>query len=878
MLSAGQRLGSYEVLAPLGAGGMGEVYRARDTRLGREVAIKVLPTELAGDADRLKRFEREARAASSLNHPNIVTVHEVGETGGAPYLVMELVEGKTLRELLAAGGLPARRVLEVAAQVAGGLAKAHEAGLVHRDLKPENLMVTKDGFVKVLDFGLARLQRPNEKGSQLPTATNVTESGVILGTAGYMSPEQACGDLVDFRSDQFSLGTILYEMLAGKRPFRGGSIPETLAAIIGAEAEPLVVLRPETPPPLRWIVERCLAKDPEERYSATRDLARDLSSVKEHISEVESGMRPGAARRFPRPREVLAWGLVALAALAAAVLSLRSPRGPRATPGLIRASIDVVADSGWGIALSPDGSRLAYVAPDGSRKGAQSIWVRTLSESSAKSLPGTAGSVLPFWSPDSRNLAFFAPGEAKLKRIDVEHGAVRTICGIQNGRGGTWGEGDVIVFSPGTLGSLQRVPASGGTPVAVTRLAAKETTHRFPHFLPGGKRFLYLATGAGGLAQDESSAIFAGALDGGERTLLVKARSSMAYAAGQLLYVTLDRVLVAQPFDAAKLRIRGEPVPIAEDATLFPQLWYAPFAVSESGFLVHGTGVYELGQLAWLDRSGRRLSSVGPPAPYDNFRLSHDGRRLAVDVIDSHSGTSDIWTYDVERGAGTRVTHDPADDGSPVWTPDDGEIIFSSYRSGFSNLFVIDASQPGKERLLLESHFDKVPYDISPDGRFLLFQQRNAATRFDLWVLSLSGKKEATPFLETSSSVYRARFSPDGRTVAYVSDETGGREIYVRPFPGPGRASRVSTSGGGYPVWSRDGKELYFIEGDKLMAVPVSSSPSFEAGSPAVLFKIPGDMGGFDVSPDGQRFIVTLVVQKTPPLSLVLNWTAALRR
>jgi serine/threonine protein kinase/Tol biopolymer transport system component len=876
MLSAGQRLGSYEVLAPLGAGGMGEVYRARDTRLGREVAIKVLPTELAGDADRLKRFEREARAASSLNHPNIVTVHEVGETGGAPYLVMELVEGKTLRELLAAGGLPARRVLEVAAQVAGGLAKAHEAGLVHRDLKPENLMVTKDGFVKVLDFGLARLQRPNEKGSQLPTATNVTESGVILGTAGYMSPEQARGDLVDFRSDQFSFGTILYEMLAGRRPFRGGSVPETLAAIIGAEPEPLVVLRPETPTALRWIVERCLAKEPEERYAATRDLARDLSSVKEHISEVESGMRPGAARRFPRPREMLAWGLVALAALVATVPALRSPSGARGIPALIRASIEFHGKLNSGLALSPDGSRLAYVGRDS--KGVRTIWLRALAERSARSLPGTEGSWLPFWSPDGRSLAFFVPDEAKLKRIDVEHGAVRTVCGIQNGRGGTWGEGDVIVFSPGTLGSLQRVPAAGGTPVAVTQLTAKETTHRFPHFLPGGKRFLYLAMGSGGMAQDESSAIFAGALDGRERTLLVKTRTSMAYAAGHLLYVTPDRVLVAQPFDAAKLRLTGEPVPIAEDATLFPQLWYAPFAVSESGMLVHRSGLYESAELAWLDRTGRRLSSVGPQAPYDAPRLSHDGRRIAVQVTDSRTGTGDIWTYDVERGAGTRVTFDPADDGSPVWTPDDGEIIFSSYRSGGSNLYVTDASRPGKERPLVESPFEKTPYDISLDGRFLLYQQRNAATRYDLWVLSTTGKKEATPFLETSSSVDGARFSPDGRTVAYVTDETGADEVYVRPFPGPGRASRVSTSGGEFPVWSRDGKELFFVTKDKLMSVPVRSSPSFEAGTPVALFEVPGDIGGFDVSPDGQRFIVTMVVQKTPPLSLVLNWTAALRR
>ncbi len=492
--------------------------------------------------------------------------------------------------------------------------------------------------------------------------------------------------------------------------------------------------------------------------------------------------------------------------------------------------------------------------------------MRALAERSARSQPGTEGAWLPFWSPDGRNLAFFAPDEAKLKRIDVDHGAVRTVCGIQNGRGGTWGEGDVIVFSPGSFGSLQRVPAAGGTPVAVTQLAAKEATHRFPHFLPGGKRFLYLAVGAGGLAQDESSAIFAGSLDGRERTLLVKARSSMAYAAGHLLYVTPDRVLVAHPFDAAKVRLTGVPVPIAEDVTLFPQLWYAPFAVSESGVLVHRSGLYQLCELVWLDRGGKRLSSVGPPAPYDSPRLSHDGRRIAVQVTDSHTGTGDIWTYDVERGGGTRVTVDPADDGSPVWAPDDGEIIFASYRSGGSNLYVTDASRAGKERPLIASPFEQVPYDISPD------------TRFDLWVLSTTGKKEAAPFLETNSNVAGARFSPDGRTVAYVTDETGGQEVYVRPFPGPGRASRVSTAGGVYPVWSRDGKELFFVEADKLMSAPVRSSPNLEAGTPVLLFKLPGDIDGFDASPDGQRFLVNLAIERTPPLSLVLNWTAALRR
>ncbi len=858
---------------------MGEVYRARDTRLSREVAVKVLPAGVSADPDRLKRFEKEARAASSLNHPNIVTIHDIGESGQTSFIAMEMVDGQTLREFLAAGALPTKKILAIAAQVADGLAKAHGAGIVHRDLKPENVMVTKDGFVKILDFGLAKLTQPDAPEGQethSPTVSAGTEPGIVMGTVGYMSPEQALGKALDFRSDQFSFGSILYEMTTGERAFARGNAPETLAAIIREEPAAISAAAPQTPVPLRWAIERCLAKDPEERYASTRDLARDLARLRDGISEgtLSGGSVAVAASARPPSRRlraafILLGGIAIGAAIAAAWLRLsRTPPAP-----IVRTSLlppEGRTFSLGEVAVSPDGRQVAFGARDAAEN--LELWIRFLAQPEARQLSRMNGAQNPFWSPDGRMLGFFS--WEKLLSVEPSGGTPKTLCDVRaGGRGGTWNREGVILFAPGPLTPISRVPASGGEPAAVTRLdpVRKENSHRWPSFLPDGRHFLFLSMTTTG---DRDNAVFIGSLDSSETKLLVRANSSALFAPpGYLLFVNASRMLVAQPFDAGSLRFSGAPIPVAEGVYGFGGKGQPGFSAAGPELLAYLPAHGESTKMAWFDRSGREVGSVGSPGEHGFPRLSPDGRKVAVQTEDAKS-PNNLWVHDLSRGIATRVTSGEYDDQLPVWSPDGRQIVFTSTRTGQGDLTVKDSSGAGEERLLLHTEKQLFATDWSPDGRFLLYQGDGS----NLSVLPLFGDRKPYPFLSAKSPVGGARFSPDGRWVAYWSRESGNAEIYVLPFPGPGDRWQVTTGGAYHPVWRRDGKELFYLSDDgDVVAVDVRVSGSkLETGSPRPLFRWPST--DFDVSPDGQRFLMVVPDKeaRVAPMTLIQNWTVGL--
>ena len=668
---------------------MGEVYRARDTRLGRDVAIKVLPSALSADMDRLKRFEKEARAASSLNHPSIVTIHDIGESGGTSFIAMEMVEGQTLRELLADGQLPTKRLLAVAAQLADGLAKAHGAGIVHRDLKPENVMVTRDGFVKILDFGLAKLTQAEEPDgrTQAPTMSGETAAGIVMGTVGYMSPEQATGKLLDFRSDQFSFGSIIYELATGKRAFARGSVPETLTAIIRDEPEPIEKLNPLSPEPLRWIVERCLAKNPDGRYASTRDLAHDLAALKDRPAET-SGFTAAARRPSLGPRWIV--GLAAAGSLAAAafaaLIAYRHPSLPPASP----VRFEIRAPEGtrleWApmqnlFALSPDGRRIVFAArrPDGQT----SLWVRSLGEVSAAALQGTEGAAAPFWSPDSRFVAFFADG--KLKKVDAAGGLPVTICDVAVAfPSGSWGSERSILFAGLTQPVVNLVPEGGGASRAV--LEADTSRHEvsvcWPSFLPDGRHFLYV----GRSDAEKQTYVRVASLEDGRTAPLLMNCSRAQYVPedpnapvhgrpGHLLYAR-DGNLLIQPFDAARLRMAGDAVPSGEEVFQHALIGAGPFSASNNGILA-SRGKAGPTRLAWLDRTGHETGSLASPAQFRSVRLSPDSRSVLVSGIDLRTGLLHLWAGDLSRDVLTRLDLGSDDYHSGIWSPDGSRIVFS---------------------------------------------------------------------------------------------------------------------------------------------------------------------------------------------------------
>jgi Tol biopolymer transport system component len=875
---AGRSLGHYRVTAAIGSGGMGEVYRATDTKLGREVALKVLPIEVRQDPSRLARFRREARLLASLNHLNVAAIHGLEEADGMPFLALELVEGEDLAERLARGCIPLDEALGIARQIVDALAAAHEKGIVHRDLKPANVKVTPDGKVKVLDFGLAKAYAEDaapDSGADLsrsPTlAHGGTLAGVILGTAAYMAPEQAKGGAVDKRADVWAFGCVLYEMLTGRRPFVGASVSDTLAEVLKGEPD-WSRLPATTPLSIRRLLRRCLVKDRGRRLADVADARLELEDVQAGSPGDGDGTRPTS-----RLRERLAWAAaLALVAVTAIGLAIRGRPAAAAREMRVEITTPPTRDP-VSLAISPDGQEIAFVAASAGRSV---LWLRSLASGSARPLPGTDGAACPFWSPSGRSLGFFSD-DGKLKRIDMEGGTVRVLASFGLPRGGTWNAAGTLLLAPLGGGAIFRIPDTGGEPVAVTRLAASQTSHGFPWFLPDGDRFVYYASGS----PEARGVYLAGLVSGVSRRLLDADSPAIFAPQGYLLFVR-GETLFAHGFDPARGELTGRPFPVA-DKVVMGRVAGTPVAavsVAASGQIVYRTGgEAQRRQFAWFDRSGRPLGTVGEPDPGYPLSpsLSPDGRRLAM-----HrwvAGNTDIWILELGRGALSRFTTHAANEIWPIWSPDGSRILFNSNRDGAYALYEKATDGTADERLVLAKGAQ--PNDWSRDGSLLLFQQRDLRTAADLWVLPIGRGQEPAPVVRTDFDERGGQFSPDGRRIAFASTESGRSEVYLQPFPGPGAKLPISVDGGAQVRWRADGKELFFVGlDDRLMAVPVAlpadgGPAKVGTAVPLFLTQVGGALQSgsgqqYLVSPDGRRFLMNTLLEGAPasPITLILNW------
>jgi Tol biopolymer transport system component len=927
-LTTGARLGVYEVSALIGEGGMGQVYRARDTTLNRDVALKVLPDLFASDAERLARFTREAQTLAALNHPNIAHIHGLEENGGVRTLVMELVEGDDLSQRIARGPIPLDDALAIARQIAEALEAAHEQGIIHRDLKPANIKLRADDVVKVLDFGLAKAMESGvgnrESGvahalANSPTITSpaMTMRGVILGTAAYMAPEQAKGKPVDKRADIWAFGCVVYEMLTGRRAFAGDDVSTTLAAVLLKEPDWQAVPA-ATPAALNRLLRRCLTKDPKARL-------RDVGEARIRIDELLSGVPDdaGASVLAPVPsasRRVMPWaaaGVLALGSmLIGTVVARRSVGDATSTAVPVTFAIAPPENTAFGgpvgggtgtatqVAVSPDGRNIAFVA--GSR-GAYQIYLRPVASRAARVIPGTEGGNFPFWSPDSRFIGFFAG--SKLKKVEIGGGGSPIVLCDAPGdysRGGSWSRDNVILFAPGEVGnssgreSLWRVSSAGGVPAIVTRVdpANADTRHRWPYFLPDGRHFIYTEViGALGTSTKPSTIKIASLEPGDADVTLLQAESSAAYASGHLLFAR-DDTLMAQPFDPETRQFVGAAFPVAERVSREGSR-YMGASVSENGTLVYGNDdSLAVTELTWRDRAGRGLGSVGGPAPYLNLALSPEERRVAVVVGTAALENVDIWIVDIARNVRSRLTVDPGVHGTPVWSPDGTRVAYLYRRSGKTWLRVRPVGGTSPDESLVEGAGNTVaiaPTSWSADGRYIAYTLRGAFPRTsDVWILPLFGERKPFPLVQTESLEGEAVFSPDGRWIAYTTDDSGQPNVFVQSFPEAGEKHQVSTSGGNAPIWGADGKGLYYLGLDStLMAVPIDTTGRFDAGVPQALFATGALNTGFDVgqgaflaqryavSKDGQRFLFNARTPQSgsgPPLNVVVNWMAAIQR
>jgi Tol biopolymer transport system component len=876
-LSAGTRLGPYELVAPIGAGGMGEVYRAKDTRLDRTVAVKVLPQHLSSSPDSRQRFEREAKTISQLSHPHICALYDVGREGETEYLVMEYLEGETLSDRLLKGPLAFEQVLRYGIEIADALDKAHRQGIVHRDLKPGNVMITKSG-VKLLDFGLAKAIAPTGRTSgasltALPTqaGSNLTQEGTILGTFQYMAPEQLEGKEADARTDIFAFGAVLYEMATGQKAFSGKSQASLISSIMGTEPPAVSAVSPMTPPAFDRVVRTCLAKDADDRWQTAHDVMLEIKWVAEGGSA--AGLpAPVVAKRKNRERLWMAAAGVGLLALG--LLAGRAFRAPVREARALRLSLSPPANAPFetfrSVTVSPDGERIAFVGE--TSEGRRSLWVRALDALQPRLLPGTEGALHPFWSPDSRFLGFFADG--KLKKIDASGGPPQVLANAPFDYGGTWSRDGVIVFAPTVDEGLYRVSASGGTPVAVTRLGPREEAHRWPSFLSDGRHVVFLADAR----RTEDHHLKIGSIDAPNSQVLSNAVSSVAFAEpGYILFVRAGSLL-AQRFDVKRLRLDGEPVvvgeKIAEDGNINHKF---EFSVSRNGVLAYRSAD-PASQLTWFDRSGRPAGKIGDPTRRNLVELSPGGNQVAYEQLDADGRHADLWLIDLSRAVTSRFTFDPGSNFSPVWSPDGSRIAYGATRKEFLDLYVRSAVAGAQEELLLASGDDKGPTSWSPDGRYILFEDYTSDRGIDLMLLSLEGARKAEPFVQTRFDEQRATFSPDGKWVAYVSNESGRDEVYVTSFPARANRRQVSTGGGGRPRWRADGRELFYgARGGKLLSVDVG--PNGDFGPPRNILQVRGARD-YAVAPDGQRFLVDVALEDpgAAPATIVLNWTADLKK
>ena len=886
-LVAGAKLGPYEVISAAGAGGMGEVYRARDTRLDRTVAIKILPAHLSDNPEAKQRFDREARAISSLTHPNICTLYDVGHQDGTDYLVMEFLEGETLADRLAKGPLTAEQVLKYGAEICEGLEKAHRCGVTHRDLKPGNVMLTKTG-AKLMDFGLAKSSSLSDAPSSGLTLTSpaagrpLTQQGMIVGTFQYMAPEQIEGKEADARSDIFALGAVLYEMATGKRAFDGKTTTSVIAAILERDPAAISTVQPMFPRALDNVVNTCLEKDPEERWQTAHDVRLQLKSIATSGDPVE--IRP-----THQNHERLIWiAVAALLLMAAAALYFRTPHNvtPAVWSSILAPENTTFAYFAGPVAVSHDGRALTFVAT--SAEGQDNVWVRSLGDLKPRVLAGTEGASNPFWSPDDRSIGFFAGG--KLKTADAGGGPVVTICDVSGSRGGTWSQRGVILYAA-TWGGIHRVTSSGGTPETVTALdhSRGELTHRWPYFLPDGHHFFYFATNFSG-ASAEGESIYLADLDSKESKLLFHARSSAVYTPGYIMFVR-DRTLMAQPFDEKQLEIRGQPFPIAEQVQYDESTWRGVFSSSFNGVLAYqGGNTGANSRMVMFDRTGKEIKTIGAPGDFLTHKVSPDGQRMAVTVLDGSVRNYKLWLYDLTREKQTRLTFGPGRTTFPVWPPDGNSVGFASNQTGVYQIVEKRADGTGSEEPILESGSSKYPTSWSSDGRFIAYNTTSPGKyATELWILPRFGEKKPYAFQQGDFDVGQGQFSPDGRWMAYASDESGRAEVYVTPFPAGGSKWQVSTGGGSSPRWRRDGKELFYLANDSvLMSAEVEASgSSFQVAAVRPLFHVPLRTGparlgleptseqiSYDPGPDGKWFVVDAPpAGNPPPITLITNWS-----
>ena len=902
-LPPGTKLGPYEIQSPLGAGGMGEVYRARDTRLDRTVAVKILPAHLSSNPEAKQRFEREARVISSLNHAHICTLHDVGDQNGTSYLVMEYVQGETLEARLAKGPLPLKQALECGMQMCDALEKAHRAGIVHRDLKPGNIMLTPSG-AKLLDFGLAKPagmvapvsshvtpSSPTMHMSALTSpAGSLTQQGTIVGTFQYMAPEVLQGQEADARSDIFSFGAVLYEMVAGKRAFEGKSQISVASAILDKEPEPISKVQPMAPAALDHVVIECLAKDPESRWQSAADVARELR----WIATGGSNVTPGKPRRRRRRwLERALWATLAIS-LAAAFVSTGLKEHPpaRTLRSYLPAPPDVgfafTGDSSGPPAITPDGSMIAFCAHN--QKERSSLWVQPLGELTAKKLEDTEGASFPFWSPDGKFIGFFAGGH--LKKVPSAGGPVTMLADAPNARGGSWSHENVIIYEPDYRDSLWKINASGGTPEPLTKLdTGNHTTHRWPVFLPDGKHFLFFATNHSGGSQQ---GIYMGNLKNGTYKHVIDSDSGGLYASGFLLY-HLQSQLLAQEFDSATGKLSGDPITVLNAVEYDAGTWHTTFAVSQNGLLIYEPGSKGLGNdLAWLDRNGKVLSKVGDRAFYKGSgRISPDGKRLAVTMGEPQG---DVWVFDLAHGGRTRLTFGGGTHLAPTWSADGQRVAYvqqagSTVMSGTS-LRARLANGGGQEEILMQPTPANPPLTLlspqwSPDGKYLLHLEQNGPSGARLVALSESGDGKLFDIVQARSPqgrIFQFRLSPDGRWLAYSSTDSGTEELYVTHFPSGEGRWQVSQAGGTYPTWRADSSEIYFfgLDGSLHSASVNTKGPEFSLNEIHTLFPIgfSAPLGNpYDVSPDGQRFIFSMLPEGvSSPMVMVTNWMADLKK